>query len=82
MSTDHNLLAALRTDIETEDRAAISRTKIGIGIRAVLIVFVFGYMTWISNSVSRLDAGELTRIAAVSVQEKIPEWSALFSTTR
>jgi hypothetical protein len=74
MSSNNDTLNAVRSDIEAEDRTALRRAKIGIGIRAVLTVFIFVYMTWIFSSITKLDAQELTRIAATSVQDQLPMW--------
>jgi hypothetical protein len=74
MSSNQDILDAVRGDIEAEDRAAIKRAKIGIAIRAGLTLFILVYMTWISTSITKLDATELTRIAATSVQDKLPMW--------
>ena len=61
MTTDkenaQRLLDELTDELEREQRKAIFRAKLGIGVRAFLIVFVAGYMSWISSSVSRLSAG-------------------------
>ena len=74
MSSNQDILNAVRGVIEAEDRAAIKRAKIGIAIRAGLTLFILVYMTWISTSITKLDATELTRLAATSVQDKLPMW--------
>ena len=69
-------LAVFRTDLEQEDVRALQRVKVAIAVKVVLVVFVAGYMSWIMSVVSRLDARELTRIAAMSVEERVPQWRA------
>ena len=66
------LAATLRED----DARALSRAKVGVGLRIFLIVFVLGYMTWLFGAVSNLDAEALTGIAANSVAEQLPEFRA------
>ena len=74
--TTPNRLEVIRTEIEQEDNKAIWQTKIGIGIRIFLVVFIIGYMSWIKSSVARMDAAELTRVAATSIEDRIPEFRA------
>ena len=66
----------IRDDFEQDNRKATVRAKAWIAVRIFLILFVVGYMTWIFSAVSRLDAQELTRIAAVSIEEKLPQFRA------
>lgn len=76
MTTENSPLHEIRNHLETEDRGALSRVRTGIILRALLIVVVVGYMTWISSAVSKLDAEELTRIAAAEIEERLPEMRA------
>ena len=67
-------LDQLEATLKQYDTRALSRAKLGIAIRAVLIVFVLGYMTWLFSAVSELDADSLTAMAADSVVEQITEF--------
>jgi hypothetical protein len=69
-------LEGLRSDIRRDDARELRAAKIGIAVRALLIVFVAGYMAWILGAVSKLDARSLTRIAADRVEESVPRWRA------
>ena len=84
MTTDANSpgqpLHALRADLEAEDKRAIKRAKIGIGIRGFLIVLAFVYMSWLLGALSKLDAPALTRIAVDSVEARLPELRANLQT--
>jgi len=66
-------LSELRADLALEDQAAENRAKLGIGVRIVLILFVAGYMSWISSSISGMDAAVLTQAAAASLETRLPE---------
>jgi len=72
-NTDKVLLDEVRNKLEQENRSAAVRAKTWIAVRAVLIVFVIGYMSWISGAVGKLDAAELTRVAATSIEMRLPE---------
>ena len=69
-------LDELQATLKKDDARELSRARIGIAVRAVLIVFVLGYMTWLFDAVSKLDAGALTGMAADAVTEQIPEFRA------
>jgi len=69
-------LDELQATLKQDDARALSRARIGIAVRAVLIVFVLGYMTWLFDAVSKMDAGALTGMAADAVSEQIPEFRA------
>jgi len=70
------LLAGVREDLEREQHTAARRAKVWIGVQCLLIVFVFSYMSWISSSLSSMDAQSLTRMVAVEVEEEIPHLRA------
>ena len=67
------LLDEVRGELERENHSAAVRAKTGIAVRAALIVFVMGYMFWIFGAVGKLDANELTRVAATSIETRLPE---------
>ena len=46
------LLDEVRGDLERENRSAAARAKTWIIVRAALIVFVIGYMSWIFGAVA------------------------------
>jgi hypothetical protein len=71
-----DLLADVRKELEHDDLRALSRAKLGIGLRLVLIAFVIGYMTWVSSAVSKLDAPALTRVAVAHFEDRVPELRA------
>jgi hypothetical protein len=72
--TTERKLQQLREQIEHENHKALLRAKIGIGVRAALILFVMAYMTWLSGAVAQLDAPALTHMAASSLEERIPQF--------
>ena len=69
-----NTFDLLRSDIEKEDHAAISRAKRGVIFRVALTVFVAGYMFWIFGAISQLDAAALTRVASLQFEERLPQF--------
>ena len=69
-----NTLDLLSTELAKEDEGAISRARRGIVIRVALTVFIAAYMSWILGAVSKLDATELTRIASVEFEERLPDF--------
>ena len=71
-----NLLAEVHRELENDDLRSLSRAKLGIGLRLFLIVFVIGYMTWVSSAVSKLDAPALTQVAVAHFEERLPELRA------
>ena len=71
--SSHEILLAVRSEIEDDQRKAMLRAKLWIGAQAFLILFVIGYMTWISGALSQLDAPQLTRLAAMEFEARIPE---------
>ena len=66
-------LEQLARDLEEEDRKALLRAKVGIGIQAALVILVAAYMIWLSGMLGRLDAREITGLAAATVEERLPE---------
>ena len=74
--TTNELMMRVRADLDREDRQAEARAKVGIGIRAVLIVFVAAYISWIMGAVTQLDAPALTRLAALNIEERLPDLRA------
>ena len=56
-------LAQLRRSLEADGFASVHRPKISIAIQSFVLVFVFGYMTYMYTHVSILDAEALTGIA-------------------
>lgn len=70
-------LDQLDATLREDDARALSRAKVGVGLRVFLIVFVLGYMTWLFGAVSKLDAEALTGIAANSVAERLPEFRSI-----
>ncbi len=67
-------LDQLEATLREDDTRALSKAKLGVGLRVFLIVFVVGYMTWLFGALSNLDAEALTEIAANSVAEQLPEF--------
>ena len=70
--TTQEVLTQVRNDLEREQHSAARRAKVWIGVQCLLIVFVIGYMSWISGAVSSMDAESLTRMVAVEIEEEIP----------
>ena len=70
------VLTQVRNDLEREQHSAARRAKVWIGVQCLLIVFVIGYMNWISGAVSSMDAESLTRMVAVEIEEEIPHLRA------
>ena len=70
------LLDEVRSDLEREDRRSVSRAWVGVGLRIFFLLFVAGYMTWVHSAVSRLDADSLTKIAAMQLEERLPQMRA------
>ena len=75
-SDTNQLVARVRAEIEQDDRQALNRAKVGIAIRGALIVFVMGYMMWVSSAVSKLDAPTLTQAAMAHFEERLPDLRA------
>ena len=71
-ASTQELLAAVCKDLENEQHSSARRAKIWIGAQCFLIVFVIGYMSWISGALSSMDAKSLTRLVAMEVEEEIP----------
>ena len=69
-------LEEIRQSIEQEDRASIARAKLGILVRSGMLALMVGYMAWLSGTVDRLSAVELTRFAAAHLESKLPEFRA------
>ena len=67
-----NLLHQLRADLDKEQHSSLSRARMWIVVQCLLLVFVVGYMSWLSSAVSSMDAGSLTRMVAVEIEEEIP----------
>jgi hypothetical protein len=66
------LLAKVSEDLEREQNTAARRAKVWIGAQCLLIVFVMGYMSWISGALNSMDAESLTRLVAIQIEEEIP----------
>lgn len=75
-SDTNQLVARVRAEIEQDDRQALNRARVGIAIRGALIVFVMGYMMWVSSAVSKLDAPTLTQAAMAHFEERLPDLRA------
>ncbi len=69
-------LAELREDLQRESNKATTRAKSWVVIRVGLILLVAAYMTWIGGAMGRLSAEDLTRLAATSLESKLPELRA------
>jgi len=67
------LLRNVRQDLDQENHQALFRAKLGVGLRAALMLFIVGYMSWIFGALGRLDADQLTQIAASSVLDRLPQ---------
>lgn len=67
------LLNEVRADLEREDRDAIRLAKLWILFRLVVILAVLFYMNWISGPLSRMTPEELTRVASVKLEQRLPE---------
>ena len=66
-------LSYLKRQLEADEPFGLRRIKRGVYIQAAILVFVFGYMTWLYTSMSKLDAEALTSVAATQLQQMIPE---------
>lgn len=66
------LLAGVREDLEHEQNSAARRAKVWIGAQCLLIVFVMGYMSWISGALKSMDAESITRLVAMQIEDEIP----------
>lgn len=66
-------LEQIRLELEREQNAVMRKAKIWIGIRTAFVIFFIGYMTWIFGAVAQLNANELTKMAAVSLETQLPK---------
>ncbi len=71
-ASTQELLAGVCEDLEREQNTAARRAKVWIGAQCLLIVFVMGYMSWISGALNSMDAESLTRMVAVQIEDEIP----------
>ena len=69
-------LTGIRADLAREDRRALLHARIGVGLRALVVLLVIGYMSWLSAAIGHLDAPTLTRFAATHIEERLPELRA------
>lgn len=67
------LLNEVRSDLEREDRIAIGRARLWILFRLCVILGVLIYMHWISEPLARMTPDELTRVASVRLEQRLPE---------
>ncbi len=76
---DQQNLQELANRIEADAASLHARLKRRNVILVALIVFVFGYMSWIYNKVGDLNAEALTDIAAAELRTNLPEMRQDFS---
>ena len=69
-------LEDIRRSIEQEDRASLARAKAGIILRGAMLLLMVAYMAWLSGTVDRLSAVELTRFAAGHPESRLPDLRA------
>ncbi len=64
----------LARQIREDQERLLRNERRKVGILLFLLVFVFGYMTWIYTSVSKLNAEMLTQQAGTYVESQLPAW--------
>jgi hypothetical protein len=62
--------------VEEGQRQTIRKARRDVTVLSLLLVAAMGYLTWLYRALSKLDAQNLTEIAASHVEDALPTWGS------